>query len=60
MLYKYIIGGYECWLSAETIDAIENDSLTVLERCYKSAIMTGDWETYVNLYKDYHGTKPRN
>lgn len=72
MLYKYVIRGCECWLSQETIDALEEERRAIederrawenLDIAYRRACESDDpidWAIYSDIFKDCYGVRPRH
>lgn len=71
MLYEYTIRGCVCYLSAETIQTLEEERKAIedernawenmhkaLERAEQSNDPV-DWAIYSDLYKDCYGVRPR-
>ena len=71
MLYEYTIRGCVCYLSAETIETLEENLREIederrawedMHRAYETACQTNDpmdWSVYSDLYKDWCGCRPR-
>ena len=71
MLYKYIVAGCECWLSEETIEALEEERKAIederkawenMREAYRRACESNDpieWSIYSDLHKDCYGFRPR-
>lgn len=71
MLYEYVIRGCVCYLSAETIETLEEERRAIedehrawedMRRAYEIACETNDpmdWSIYSDLFKDCYGVRPR-
>ena len=72
MLYEYVIRGCVCYLSAETIEVLEEERKAIederrawedMHRAYEIACKSNDpmdWSIYSDLYKDCYGCRPRH
>ena len=72
MLYEYVIRGCVCHLSAETIEAYEEEQRAIederrawedMHRMYLIACESNDpmdWSIYSDLYKDCYGVRPHH
>lgn len=72
MLYEYVIRGCVCYLSAETIEAYEEEQRAIederrawenLDRAYRRACESNDpidWSIYSDIFKDCYGVRPRH
>ena len=72
MLYEYVIRGCVCYLSAETIETLEEERRAIedehrawedMRRAYEIACETNDpmdWSIYSDLFKDCYGVRPRH
>jgi len=70
VLYKYVIRGCECWLSEETIEALEEERKAIederkaweaMRDAYRRACESDDpmdWDIYSDLHKDCYGVRP--
>lgn len=72
MLYEYVIRGCVCYLSAETIEVLEEERKAIederkaweyLDIAYRRACESNDpmdWSIYSDIFKDCYGVRPRH